>query len=228
MTDQENSLTIAEQIDVDEGLKSKSKQLTVISLILLALSFSGAKVEEANTFILKLKFENQEGISVLLVFALLFLLLRYYNYACKYHQQLYINWSTRLLRDSFFSHALDSHGYEYGGVIHEVNSKVDIDALRYEGCEYKCTYKCEYIFIRRVVYNWYDESNDDYREEEVNISKLNYVKALRLEAKYQLDSFIKHRENLDIIAPYILGILAISSYFFNGQLQFVLKILSVN
>jgi hypothetical protein len=49
----------------------------------------------------------------------------------------------------------------------------------------------------------------------------------RLELKYQLPSFFTHRENLDILAPYVLGVVAILSYFFHEQLQVALTFLSV-
>ena len=75
MTEKKKEPTITELIDQDEGLKSKRKLLTVTSLILLVLTFSGAKVEEANTFILKLKFDNQSGIAILLILAIFFLLI---------------------------------------------------------------------------------------------------------------------------------------------------------
>jgi hypothetical protein len=49
---------LLEQIDIDQGLASKRKTLTIVSLIMLAMQFSGAKVVEANTFILKLSFSQ--------------------------------------------------------------------------------------------------------------------------------------------------------------------------
>jgi heme/copper-type cytochrome/quinol oxidase subunit 3 len=102
MTEEKKSPTITELIDADEGLKSKRKILTITSLILLALTFSGAKVEEANTFILKLKFDNQNGIAILLVLTIVFLIIRYYNYAKPYHEKLFRAWSDRMLDDGYF------------------------------------------------------------------------------------------------------------------------------
>ena len=196
----------------------------VTSLILLALSFSGAKVEEANTFILKLKFENQEGISVLLVLAIMFLMLRYYNYAGQYHQKLYKLWTNRLLKDKFF---LDVHPYDssVSGLISKLEPKgFDIENMNYEELSLDYQFKCSFLFVRKITYYWCDRHQDF--EEEIEVGWENYFKVIRLEAKYQLESFIVHRENLDIIAPYLIGLMAITSYFYNDQFQVFLKILS--
>ncbi len=224
MVDQVKKITITEQIDKDKGLKSKRNQLMVTSLILLALSFSGAKVEEANTFILKLKFENQEGISVLLVLTIMFLMLRYYNYAGQYHQKLYKLWAKRLLKDNFF---LEVHPYDSScsGLIPKLEPKgFDIEYLNYEKLSWDYQFKCSFLFVRKITYSWCDMHQDF--EEEIGVGRENYFKVLRLEAKYQLESFIVHRENLDIIAPYLIGLMAITSYFYNDQFQAFLKILS--
>ena len=66
-----NSSELTQAIDNDAGLQSKRKLLTVASLILLALSFSGATIDEANTFIFKIKFANQNGLGILLVLSIM-------------------------------------------------------------------------------------------------------------------------------------------------------------
>jgi len=99
-----NKIGFTDLIDLDEGLKAKRKLLTVTSIILLALSFTGAQVQEANTFILKLKFANQNGLGILFVLSILFLMVRYYNYAKPYHDKLYERWTNRLFaRPHFYS-----------------------------------------------------------------------------------------------------------------------------
>jgi len=226
LAEQPKQLTITEQIDVDEGLKSKRKLLTVTSLILSALSFSGAKVEEANTFVLRLSFENQHGVSVLLVLAVIFLLIRYHNYAYPYHQQLYQLWTKRLLANPFF---LSFHPHEsesYGLIVGLSPKGMDIDGLNHENIDWGVSYKCSFLIIRKLRYSWYNRY-EDYQQE-VLIGWNYYLKVIYLEARYRFNSYIKHRESLDILTPYILGALAISSYFFNDQLQALLKMLAVN
>lgn len=222
MSEQAKKLPITEQIDADEGLKSKRKLLTITSVILLAISFSGAKVEEANTFLLKLSFNNNKGISVLLVLAVIFLLIRYYNYACKYHHQLYKLWSDRLLRDQFFFYS-HPHEPEYSGLICDLEPKeMNIEALQYHDGTWSFGYVCHSLLVRKIAYWWHD-NNDEY-EREVSVGWKNLLKVLRLEAKYQFQGFITHRENLDIIAPYILGVFSITSYIFNDHVQNLLGI----
>lgn len=227
MTDQPRKLTITEQIDTDEGLKSKRKLLIVTSLVLMALSFSGAKVEEANTFVLKLSFESQKGIPVLLILSVVFLLVRYYNYACKYHKELYDRWTKRLLKNSFFLHRLyeDPHHYELSGFLVD---QAPFDIIQYEDDEHYswlASYTCEPFFKRQITYTFYDENGPHYRK--LAIGRKNYFKVLRLEAVCQLKSFFIHRENLDITSPYILGVLAILSFIYRTELQSALCMLTV-
>jgi hypothetical protein len=224
MTGKAKELTITEQIDIDEGLKTKRKLLTVTSLILLALSFSGANVEEANTFILKLKFDNQNGIAILLVLAIIFLIIRYLNYAKPYHEMLFNEWTGRMLRNNYFSCA-DYHDNElYGLAIDMIPEGIDLNSVQHGGDRFDFHYKCSW-FKRSLVYSWTDQY--DYHRQEVNVGWRNYFKVISLETKYQFGSFINHRENLDIMGPYFLGVLAISSYFFHEELQLVLNALAV-
>jgi len=227
MTEKAKELTITEQIDIDEGLKTKRKLLTVTSLILLALSFSGAKVEEANTFILKLSFENQKGLSVLLVIAVIFLLIRYYNYAYKYHQMLFNLWSGRLLKNSFFLWS-SPHEPEYYGLICDLSPKdFDLEDLNNRQLPSSVNYKSDFLIFKKLIYSWGNEHGEDYYQE-VPIKAKPYFKVLRLEAKLRFLGFFSHRENLDIMAPYMLGILAISSFVFDEQFQCILNMIAKN
>ena len=76
-----NDIDLKKRIDSDTGLRAKRKYLTIVALLMLGIQFSGAKLEEANTFILKFSFSHQNGIAFLLLMSILFLLVRYYNYA---------------------------------------------------------------------------------------------------------------------------------------------------
>jgi hypothetical protein len=224
MTEEKKSPTITELIDADEGLKSKRKILTITSLILLALTFSGAKVEEANTFILKLKFDNQNGIAILLVLTIVFLIIRYYNYAKPYHEKLFRAWSDRMLDDGYFLNSDVETRELFGLVARKAPKGFDIDGIPYGNEKLIFIYKC--LFLRReLAYRCPTEYGYEWKA--VGIGFSNYLKVYRLELKYQLPSFFTHRENLDILAPYVLGVVAILSYFFHEQLQVALTFLSV-
>jgi len=217
--------SITEQIDNDEGLKSKRKMLTIVSLILLALSFSAAKLEEVNTFVFKLSFDNQNGISILLVLSIIFLLVRYFNYARPYHDQLFKLWSDRLLRHHFF-YLPDPYGEIATGLVVEKRPhEINLQEISHQGWHYDHKYKCSYLFIRKFSYSWSDQY--EHYEVDVVVDWRNYLKTISLEIKYRFQRYFMYRENLDILTPYFLGLFAICSYFFNEQFQLALKFLIV-
>lgn len=225
MAEKKAEPSITEQIDADEGLKSKRKLLVFASLVLLALSVSGAKIEEANTFILNIKFENQSGIGVLLVFSILFLMVRYFNYARPYHSQLYRLWSSRMLEHPYyFSQCY--HSDNISGLVVEMapkESNIDNLPYSYQGGQ-GWAYQCAYPFVRKIRYSWQDQH--DFYVKSVFVGWKHYLKVLRLETKYQFESFFTHRENLDILAPYLIGFLSIVSFFFNERFQALFKALA--
>ena len=218
MTKDKGPPSITEQLDNDAGLKSKRKLLTIVSLITLALSFSDAKIEEVNTLVFKLSFENNGGISFLLVCSILFLLIRYFNYARPYHDKLYRLWSDRMLGEPFFY----KYHYEediWTGVVNEKTPKgVEFEEVgRGEIKTLKYSYKCSFPIVRKIFYEFSDEYQ--HYEKDIFIGWKNYPTALRLEVKHRFQSYFIYRENLDIYAPYFLGLAAISSYFFVEELQ---------
>lgn len=89
-----------EAMDNDKAFQSKRKALVFVSLLLLALVVSGAQIKEANTFIFKIEFSNHVGLRYLLVVSVVACMLRYYSYAEKYRNQLFVIWSGKLLADS--------------------------------------------------------------------------------------------------------------------------------
>ncbi|OEE82855.1 hypothetical protein OAI_00945 [Vibrio cyclitrophicus FF160] len=219
-----NSSELTQAIDNDEGLQSKRKLLTVASLTLLALSFSGATIDEANTFIFKIKFANQNGLGILLVLSIIFLMVRYYNYAKPYHDKLYLIWTQRLLSHPFFflqnpHEPEDSIGIVAESRCSELDANINHDIQRWD-----YYYQCGVPFTRYIVHYWgYNEHSDEDRMDKVNILKrfgvALYFKTLYFEVIEQFRSFFTHRENLDILAPYMLGSLAIASYYFNAELM---------
>ncbi|WP_429112088.1 hypothetical protein [Aeromonas veronii] len=96
----ENLLSYRKRIDEDAGLQSKRKLLVLLSVLMLAIDFTGATFKEANTFIFKIEFENQSGLNVFLLLSVVYLLIRYYAYAHSYHEELYNLWSGRMLEDT--------------------------------------------------------------------------------------------------------------------------------
>jgi hypothetical protein len=227
-----NSGELIDAIDADEGLKTKRRLLTIASVTLLALSFSGAKIEEANSFIFKIKFLHQNGLAILLVLSIIFLMIRYYNYAKKYHDRLYSIWSSRLIERTFY-YSRGQHPDDDDGIVAESRSS-ELDALLLnENTIWDYKYKCGWPFIRYIVHSWRNgEHYDEYRSEQVNIMHefgvKVYLNSIGFEAIEQTKSFFTHRENLDILAPYIIGFAAIASYYFNAELQDLLNFISIS
>ena len=206
------SIELKEIIDGDEGLRSKRRLLVVTSIILLAIQFSGAKIIEANTLILKLSFTHYEGVEFLLTTSVFFLLVRYYNYAAPYHRQLYDVWTARMLADLYF-YSYDYHGDSLSGLIKQLKPDgFDFEHFRHEERLYwNYSYVCSGLFKRAIRHQWNDvnQDMDDLKSLGDNVSICVYLHVLCLELKYQTSSFFVHRENLDIYSPYLLGALAI-------------------
>ena len=120
----------------DKGLKSKGKALVITSLILLGLSLTGAKIEEANTFIFKISLENQNGISHILVISIIFLLIRYNSYVHKYLDELYRQWTSDLLKRKYFRLYEEDYGEpigSYSGALVELaKDKVNLNQVEHE------------------------------------------------------------------------------------------------
>ena len=226
MVDTKESIT--EEIDKDEGLRSKRNMLTVVSLILLALEFSGASVLEANTFILNIEFERHEGLAVLLVISVIFLLLRYYNYARPYHDKLYKLWTDRLFDENEYHSCEMFDDYPRGLIGELMPFKSQLEDIEHdERLWWSKEYKCGWFFRRFIVYYWNDEFQE-YKESVSlfkNVKATQYLKLLWLELKHRIQRYFVYRENLDIAAPYILSVCAVSSYFFNEKLQFYISMI---
>ncbi|ARD44445.1 hypothetical protein [Colwellia sp. PAMC 21821] len=241
-------LTLTQRIDADEGLKAKRKLLTVVSLILLAITFSGAKVVDANTFIMKISFTNQSGIAYLLLLSIAFLMIRYYNYARPYHDELYKTWTERMLNDRYF-YLYHDEANESEGLITKLYPENLIKDIDQQDCRgIKTKYRCSAFFGRNLEYTWFSgdgpgyeswatvnlmriksdeiKKKDKQEDKKVTKNRVNlkpYFKVLSYELRYRAARFFTHRENLDIISPYFLGCFSILSFIFNKEIIEILK-----
>ncbi len=203
------------KIDNDAELKQKRRLLVIISLLLLVIQFTGAEILKANTFIFEIKFNHQNGLTLLFYISLIFLLIRYYNYARKYHLELSYLWRSDLLSDPLIE-TYDENNHEISGLLHdEYPNGFNIDvALNEPDSHWRQSYICGPFFTRKFRHHLADDY--DIHDYDLNIfEKLGYKKyfqILGVEAKHQALSFLKHRENFDILAPYFLGIAALASY----------------
>jgi len=205
-----------EEIDSDEGLAAKRRALVIVSLLLLVLSVSGASIKEANTFIFRIEFSNHVGLTYLLGAAVIFLLLRYYAYAQSYHSQLFDFWSARFLNDyRVFSYNIAND--EVHGLL---GKRINVWGGDEPGIQ-ESGYKKVGVLKRNIVYA--SEGQDDEHgvysyDENIELNQYSdtwtrkdFRRLLRFEFKYRVEAILKHREYLDLMFPYLLGIAAVIS-----------------
>ncbi|MHA6196407.1 hypothetical protein ACX3YG_18785 [Pseudomonas wadenswilerensis] len=197
-------------MDEDKLFQSKRKALVFVSLLLLALVFTGAQIKEANTFIFKIDFTNHEGLRYLLVLAVLACMLRYYSYSEKYHNVLFWIWSDKLLSD-YDVYYLDPEANAITGVIGR-----KVDSYSNGNFDMENPIYCRSGFLKRKLAFRASEPHDYFGV--VHTKKyfdLNHYVGrwqpadfrflLRKELKYRLEAWFKYRETLDLLSPYLLG-----------------------
>lgn len=209
-------------VDEDAGLRSKRNVLTTLSVILIAINYSGAVIKEANTFIFKIEFTNEQGITGFLALCILFLMVRYYAYAHPYHEKLFSIWARRMMSDRFLFY-YDEKKEQVGGLIGKSIDLYIPDEPEVLNAEYRVVG----LFKRALTYevSFQDGADAGVSVNYHNLFELSkkwtlidYMKMLRVEARYQLEAFIKHRENLDLVAPYILGICSVLSFVYRESI----------
>lgn len=203
-------------IDNDAGLAAKRRALVIASLLLLALSVSGASIKEANTFIFRVEFSNHVGLTYLLGAAVMFLMLRYFAYAQTYHNQLFDFWSTRLLSD----YRVFSYNNFEGQVHGLLGQRINLWGGDEPGIQ-EPRYKKIGFLKRNIVFSSQGEDHEHGQysyDENIELNKYSetwtkkdFRKLLRFEIKHRIEAIIKHREYLDLMFPYIIGISAIIS-----------------
>lgn len=206
-------------MDEDAGFKSKRRALMFVSLLLLALIVSGAEIKEANTFIFKIEFTNHFGLRYLLVLAVLSCMFRYYAYSEKYHAQLFRFWSARLLDDGKIFH-YDRKAESAAGLL---GKKINLYGGDEPGIEFPI-YKKTGFLSRSIGYlsSGVDELHGEYTYTdyiELNVydegwTKKDFRKLLRAELRCRIEAWIKYRETLDLISPYLLALSSLVVFVF--------------
>ena len=213
MTEPPKSLT--EQINNDVTLASCKKTLIILSSILLALTFSGAKITEANTFIFKITFTNPVGLSSLLLLAIGYLLIRYNSLSHLYVESFQKHWSEKVAGNYFYLN-YDHHNDVIHGFIPDLISPyVDLNNDSYtigsnDFVEYDL--KTQSFFDAYFNLTIKDESGP---REPVKIylfssrNKLKYLVAVNVILYYWLVEQFRHRESLELYGPMFIGVIAV-------------------
>ncbi len=202
-----------DKLNNDTGFKSCRRHLIIVSIILLSLVFTEATIKEANTFLFKIEFLNQNGIPNMLLASLGYLLVRYYSFANPYHQELTSFWTERLLNDKKLFHK--KRNGDFGGVIGSV--LVNIDDI-----QDTITYKLTGFFQRELSYisrEKTEEGVDSFEGSQQllywkDTSKIMWsLNLLKYDLKFSLDALFRYRENLEILSPYYLSFFVIITIF---------------
>lgn len=200
-------------IDTDKVYIAKRRTLEALSLLLLIVSVSGAVVTEVNTFIFKIEFQDYAYLTYLLSFSVFFMMIRYYSCAYDYHSQLYYMWTDKMLEEGRVIYYDPQINY-YSGIISDAISPDDLTGSP--------KYKSKFFLKRYLVVSKredHPELGDVYVQHPLPLNKFGgswtrrkFFRLLLVELKYQTDAFIKDREYLDLLFPYILGLSAIASF----------------
>lgn len=140
--------SLKEQMNDDADFLKQRKYLLFASGLLLAMQFTGVRLIEANTFILKLGFDNEKGMVLFLAAAVIFLVIRYYAHAQDYSKKLERIWMRRV-HDSKYVADECPHTGEIFGLLQKMTG---LD-LQHEYMKDEHFY-CEYVrkgYLRRAV-----------------------------------------------------------------------------
>ena len=233
MTESEKkSPSLKEQIDNDKQLQKLGRKLSILSLFFMGVMLTGATIEEANTFVFKVKVTTQEAIPAMFLLSVLYLLFRYYTYARPYQKLIERLWLNRLERDPIIV-LYDYESHEVHGFVVDIEPKgVDLNIQshsQHAETVWRFEYRVSGFGQRCIRYTGghvmaaYDEQLDVQLRKHIKLSE--YLKILCTEAKYQLTSFIEDKERLDLWGPYLIATLAILSFFFRSDFQQLVKTL---
>jgi hypothetical protein len=218
-TDAMNTEDFRKAIDADDGLKSKRRTLFLLSLLLLAIVVSGANIKEASSLIFKIEFTNHENLQWLLIAGIFYSALRYYAYSEIYRDELFNQWSKKLISDPTV-YRYDQHKEEVGGLLEKA---VDVWGGDEPGLA-EPEYRRIRLLKRVIAYSATEEDAMDgpiYFKKYIDLNKYDsrwkrkdFLLLLWIELKYRANAWVAHRETLDLVAPYLLAVAALAAFFY--------------
>ncbi|TKF14859.1 hypothetical protein FCV43_19335 [Vibrio genomosp. F6] len=213
------------KIDSDSGYVSKRRGLILLSMIMLAFTFTGAKLTEVNTLIFKFTLDHQTGLLELMVLAQLYYFARYYSYAFPYQSELAELWKSRLMTD-YKVFNFDEASQEVSGLVAKKMNLFGGDFPECRGTKYEVSG----LFQRNVYFESYMIGSEGEHEPYVEVYRLNqfdefwtrkhFWALLRVETRYRFSALFQYRENLDILGPYFIGFIALYITLTNSNLDF--------
>lgn len=223
MTEQEKLEEFHSKLDSDKGLKSKRHMVMYVALITLALTLSAATVNEANTFLFKLKFLKPEGLMTLLFLANIFCFIRYTNYSRVHENTLSEIWQKRLFSDERIKKA-NHEQQRYEGILGKLFTEID-EEESHTGATIQVKYKNIFLFFPRLIFTYhhidYDETAIKYYPLINKITKRKFLSFLWIEESLKWHFIYNSRETLDLAAPKIISIAALISIFSRDYLYLI-------
>ncbi|QHG24575.1 hypothetical protein [Pseudomonas sp. DTU12.1] len=214
-----NTEDFRKAIDADEGLKSKRRNLFLLSLLLLAIVVSGANIKEASSLVFKIEFTNHENLQWLLIAGIFYSVLRYYAYSEIYRDELFNQWSKKLINDPTIYH-YDQQEEEVKGLLEKA---VDVWGGDEPGLV-EPEYRRIGLLKRVIAYPATQEDPDHglmYFKRYINLNKYDskwkrkdFLFLLWIELKYRANAWVAQRETLDLVAPYLLAVAALAAFFY--------------
>lgn len=223
-----------EDIDSDKNLSKRKLPLVVVAGLLIGFQFTGALISEINTFIFKIEFSHQEGLSLVFFMALIYLLFRYISYAHKYHRKLMELAYMDLVKEGYIHTAFrDEQGAQegIGGLVASKNKKNGVNANSFlsHGLSFELRYIRTGFFKRHFMYQIvHDEVYSGEHDEYENVFNVygwrRFLMVLLIELKVRVNSLLIHREFLDVLGPYFISVLALISFV---SPEFVVHVLAL-
>lgn len=207
------------KMEDDKKLENSRRNLLITSVVLLALNLANAKLEKVNGLIFEMTFETPERLKVLLAVAVIFLLIRYFNYAYKYHHETYQKWTSNLMRDDLMFRTCE-HSDNVSGYVHDLAPKsVDYSDIDYgeEGSYLRHSFNRRLVFNSTIVYERTFRGNE-LPDLEVSIlvlwakSKKDYFRFLKCVLSHWFSEVIKSPLTLYLYSPYLIGGAALMSF----------------
>lgn len=207
---------LSKTIHKDAPLASKRRLLVGLSMVLIAICFTGAKVSEANALLFKITFANMDGILNLLLVSTGFSLFRYYSYTSIYQQAITKEWTDKLLKHSFFYGACE-HSDQEGGYMVDIApayAGYNDDGFRYDEESSRSTsFHTRWFLNAQIKYDLFNQ-HGHVQNKRVHLFSFKKpkqsIRALFVVFKCWWDAQVRYRESLDIYAPYLIAFTAIS------------------
>lgn len=207
---------LSEAIHNDGPLAGKRRLLVGLSMVLIAIYLTGAKVSEASTPFLKVTFANLGGIANLLLLCTGFVLIRYYAFASIYQISVRNAWVSKLLSDSFFYNSCDFSNEECGYLVElapPFAAYNDYSFMNDASSERKVYLHLNWLLNAQIEFDIYIPETGRWISRKVYLFNLKLprssIRAFSLLIQYWWDAQVRYRESLDIYAPYFIAFTAI-------------------